>query len=115
MLERQATKRTKRARIRVKVLILKLDCERANIFDTQNLLKERRKQDIVQALYCATVHVNTRDCCTVYWVVRRDKRAATYENLIFEQVRHKPVCIVLEKDQKLEILDLKSRKGIVLF
>ena len=34
-------------------------------------------------------------------------------NVVSEQVRHKPVCTVTEKSWKLEISDL-SRRGIVL-
>ena len=40
---------------------------------------------------------------------RREKT----NNMVSEQVRHKPVCTVTETDLRLEILDLESR-GIVL-
>ena len=34
-------------------------------------------------------------------------------NVVFEQVRHKPACTSTEKSYKLEISDI-SRRGIVL-
>ena len=53
-------------------------------------------------------------------VVQEEETIVIYEpprgktnNVVSEQVRHKPGCTSTEKSKKLEILDL-SRRGIVL-
>ena len=52
------------------------------------------------------------EVCVLCFVIVEPPRGKT-NNVVSEQVRHKPACTSTEKSEKLEISDL-SRRGIVL-